>query len=355
MTKGGDISLRKTAKVIGVNAPYLSQMINGKRLWNPEIKARYDALPANTSGNTRVKCEGSVPQNSYLAHSSSGLGHRPLKAVESSDLTPVATTQSLNEYLKRMQNQGMSEEHISKSAAYLGRYCDWLATNSATTNAESAEKYLSKSNHTKPNTRAKYATYLKAFLKYLDIPFDLTVKVPKPLPEYVEGSEIEKIVEWIKNRKTYRDTIDADLTLIETAMKTGMRRSEMGNLKVEDINLDKCRLYVRGGKGDKDRVIPIHPDLVEGLRRLIEGKAGNDSVFGLLPRSIGNKFRHWSKKAGVKIHTHSFRHYFATNLVEKGANIKVVQELLGHTSLDTTQIYLSVKPDHLEDAIGLLD
>ena len=293
-----------------------------------------------------------------MAHSSSGLGHRPLKADEQADFnspTPVGTTQSLNKYLQHMKNKGMSDEHISKSAEYLGRYCEWLVTTFVTISPESAENFLSKSNHTKPNTRAKYITYLKAFLKYLDIPFDLTVKVPKTLPEYVEGSEIEKIVEWIKNRKTYRDTVDADLTLIQTAMKTGMRRSEMGNLKVEDINLDKGRLYVRGGKGDKDRVIPIHPDLVEGLRRLIEGKAGNDSVFGLLPRSIGNKFRQWSKKAGVKIHTHSFRHYFATNLVEKGANIRVVQELLGHTSLDTTQIYLSVKPDHLEDAIQLLE
>ena len=293
-----------------------------------------------------------------MAHSSSGLGHRPLKADKQADFnspTPVGTTQSLNKYLQHMENQGMSDEHISKSAEYLGRYCEWLVTTFVTISPESAENFLSKSNHTKPNTRAKYATYLKAFLKYLDIPFDLTVKVPKTLPEYVEGSEIEKIVEWIKNRKTYRDTVGADLTLIETAMKTGMRRSEMGNLKVEDINLDKGRLYVRGGKGDKDRVIPIHPDLLEGLRRLIEGKAGNDSVFGLLPRSIGNKFRQWSKKAGVNIHTHSFRHYFATNLVEKGANIKVVQELLGHTSLDTTQIYLSVKPDHLKDAIQLLE
>ena len=221
--------------------------------------------------------------------------------------------------------------------------------------AKSAEKYLSKSNHLKPNSRAKYATYLKGFLNYLDIPFDLTVKVPKPLPEYVEVSEIEKIVEWIKNRKTYRNTIEADLTLIETLKKTGMRRSELGNLKVEDTNLDKNRLYVRRGKGDKDRVIPIHTDLAERLTRLVEGKAGDDRVFGLLPRSIGNKFREWSKSAGVDLHTHSFRHYFATTLVEKGANIKVVQELLGHTSLATTQVYLSVKADHLEDAIQLLE
>ena len=99
----------------------------------------------------------------------------------------------------------------------------------------------------------------------------------------------------------------------------------------------------------------IHTDLAERLTRLVEGKAGDDSVFGLLPRSIGNKFREWSKSAGVDLHTHSFLHYFATTLVEKGANIKVVQELLGHTSLATTQVYLSVKADHLEDAIQLLE
>ena len=297
-----------------------------------------------------------------MAHSSSGLGHRPLKAeiLSNSELPSEPTSdlgarQALEDYVIHLKNRGISDRHISDLLVYLEKYCEWLVNTCEHLSAKSAEKYLSKSNHLKPNSRAKYATYLKGLLNYLGIPFDLTVKVPKTLPEYVEVSEIEKIVEWIKNRKTYRDTIDADLILIETAMKTGMRRSEMGNLKVEDINLDKGRLYVRGGKGDKDRVIPIHPDLVEGLTRLLEGKAGNESVFGLLPRSIGNKFRQWSKKAGVNIHTHSFRHYFATSLVEKGANIKVVQELLGHTNLNTTQVYLSVKADHLEDAIQLLE
>ena len=79
------------------------------------------------------------------------------------------------------------------------------------------------------------------------------------------------------------------------------------------------------------------------------------SFFGLKPRSLGNKFRLWAKEAGVDLHTHSFRHYFATTLVERGANIRVVQELLGHSSLATTQVYLSVTADHLEEAIGLLD
>ena len=67
------------------------------------------------------------------------------------------------------------------------------------------------------------------------------------------------------------------------------------------------------------------------------------------------KFYIWAKKAGVSLHTHSFRHYFATTLVEKGASVRVVQELLGHSSLNTTQVYLSVTANHLEEAIGLLD
>ena len=88
------MSLRKQAKIIGVSAPYLSQMINGKRPWNMVIKARYDELVANTFANTSVKhevkcvCEKS---NLGVAHSSSGRGHRPLKA-EITGSNPVCAT-----------------------------------------------------------------------------------------------------------------------------------------------------------------------------------------------------------------------------------------------------------------------
>jgi site-specific recombinase XerD len=143
--------------------------------------------------------------------------------------------------------------------------------------------------------------------------------------------------------------------LVETAIKTGMRRSELANLLVSHISFESNRLVVVAGKGSKDRAIPISSRLKLDLQILCSDKKSNDRVFGLNPRSLGLKIREWADKAGVPSHTHSFRHYFATTLVEKGANIRVVQELFGHSSLNTTQVYLSVTANHLEEAIGLLD
>ena len=93
------MSLRKQAKIIGVSAPYLSQMINGKRPWNMVIKARYDELVANTFANTPLKYEVKYvgeKSNLGVAHSSSGRGHRPLKA-EITGSNPVCATNLLVE------------------------------------------------------------------------------------------------------------------------------------------------------------------------------------------------------------------------------------------------------------------
>ena len=109
------------------------------------------------------------------------------------------------------------------------------------------------------------------------------------------------------------------------------------------------------GKGSRDRVIPISKKLELDLKELCSHKQLNDRVFGLTPQSLGLKINDWAKKSDVPMHTHSFRHYFATRLLEKGVNIRVVQELLGHSSLNTTQVYLSITANHLREAIDILE
>ena len=195
---------------------------------------------------------------------------------------------------------------------------------------------------------------MKGFLKYLGIDFDISIKRPHLLPEHVYEKDIQKLKATITNHMTHKGSVFRDLMIIETAIKTGLRRAELANLLVRHINFGSRSLTVIGGKGSRDRVIPITIKLELDLKKLCLEKEPKDRVFGLAPQSLGLKINDWAKKSEVPIHTHSFRHYFATRLLEKGANIRVVQELLGHSSLNTTQVYLSVTPKHLNDAINLL-
>ena len=282
----------------------------------------------------------------YTSPAKGGIKHHP---------TPTFSHENaLQGYVESLHNRGLSENYIETSEKFLRRYLDWLATTSATINPKSAEKYLSISNHLKLNTRKRYADYLRAFLKYFGMEFGITIKRPHLLPEIVTDEDVEKLKDTIRNHHSWKSSIANDLAIIETLSKTGMRRAELANLIVGDVNLNKCRVLVHG-KGNKDRVIPFGAELCEILTEICQGKAEDERVFGMNKRSLGVKIHKWAVKAGVNLHTHSFRHYFASKLVERGANVRVVQELLGHSSLATTQVYLSVTADHLEDAIGLLD
>ena len=261
---------------------------------------------------------------------------------------------ALNAYIGSLHNRGLSDNYIETSGKFLRRYLSWIGNTGNSINPENAEKYLSKSNHLKLNTRKRYADYLRAFLKYLGMEFGITIRRPNLLPESVSDEDVEKLKDAIRNHHSWKRSITNDLAIIETLSKTGMLRAELANLTVGDVDLNKCRVLVHG-KGNKDSVIPFGAELFEILTEICQGKAEDERVFGMTKKNLGVKIHKWALKAGVNLHTHSFRHYFATKLVEKGANIRVVQELLGHSSLNTTQVYLSVTAGHLEDAIGLLD
>jgi len=142
--------------------------------------------------------------------------------------------------------------------------------------------------------------------------------------------------------------------LVVLGWRTGLRRAELANLLTRDIHGDS--LIVRGGKGKKDRLIPLTQDVAARLHEFINAKDPEERVLGLSPESLGMKVKQLAKKAGLSdFHTHTLRHKFATDVLESGTNVKVLQSLLGHENLNTTEVYLSITDRELYAAAKRLD
>ena len=167
-------------------------------------------------------------------------------------------------------------------------------------------------------------------------------KVPKRLPVSLTKEEIKKLINSIKNEK--------HKLMIKVLYSSGMRVSELTNLRIEDLELDKNYGFIRQGKGNKDRLFIIAKNVKQDILRLI--KKENLGSEGFLFISLRNKkydigsirlmLKNSAKKAEIKknISPHTLRHSFATHLVENGYSVSEIQALLGHKSPETTFIYL---------------
>jgi len=246
-----------------------------------------------------------------------------------------------------------SARGIHEAERVLNHFHDYLGEFPPT--PELAKSFLSQFKERKPTTIARYAAILKVFFKWYGEELDIKIRVPKILPSYVEKADVEKLLEAMRSKRSHNDTIDRDILLVNLAIHTGLRRSELANLRVGDIDLERQLLIVRQGKGSKDRVIPLSNSTCEKLAVYIRGKEKDISLFGLVPASISGKMRTFAAKAGVKLHAHSLRDYFATLLSEKGATIREIQTLLGHSNLTHTERYTLHTDKHLKDAIEMID
>lgn len=217
---------------------------------------------------------------------------------------------------------------------------------------------------------ARKLSELRSFCRYLlqeeqlhSNPFDLvsSPKVPKRLPRYLKHEEIEALL-----RAPDLSTAQGqrDRAILELLYASGVRLSELVGLSLGDLSLDTGRLVV-WGKGGKERIVLLGEPAVQALRTYIrDGRAKllkkkpTDALFlnrfggRLSRRSIGYILDKYSKLAGLwmKVTPHLLRHTFATHMLEGGANLRVVQELLGHAQPTTTEIYSHVTPTRLREA-----
>ena len=190
-----------------------------------------------------------------------------------------------------------------------------------------------------------------------------TPKLPKKLPKIISDNEIEILFKAIDR---YKPLGFRNYVLLEMLFSCGLRSSEVVNMTIKDIRIERSQILIHG-KGGKDRYVPLHEKMIADLkhyltytRPVLLAKGSNAEeikVFinykgsSLTSRGLQVILKQITKNAGetYKIYPHMLRHAFATTLLNHGADLRVVQELLGHKHLRSTQIYTHVSSEILKE------
>ena len=223
-----------------------------------------------------------------------------------------------------------------------------------------------------PRSVARILSGVRSFYRFLTIekevetdPTELleSPKIGKHLPEVLSLPEIDAIEAAIDQSKPEGVR---DIAIIEVLFSCGLRISELCNLKISELYLEEGYIRVHG-KGRKERLVPIGDTAINRLRDWFVIRQGftvkpgeEDYVFVSLRRgkhlsriSLFVYIKDYAAKAGIRktISPHTFRHSFATQLLEGGANLRAIQAMLGHEDISTTEIYMHIDKSHLRQEI----
>jgi len=177
----------------------------------------------------------------------------------------------------------------------------------------------------------------------------------KALPDTLSKTEIQSILENTSNIK--------HRCILELIYSAGLRRNEILQMKLGDIDSKRMLIKIRGGKGKKDRYSLLSKNVLNHLRQYFRAYKPKDWLFEgqdggqYSSTSITRVLKSSASKAGIKkrVHLHMLRHSFATHLLEQGTNLRVIQNLLGHESIQTTEIYTHVSNLEIQKVINPID
>ena len=277
-------------------------------------------------------------------------------------------------FLELEKNASMNT--ISSYKIDLARYLDYLETKEIVLPNKIKEKYITtflgllRDLGLSPSSVSRNLSSIKMFHKFLvgDGVSKInpaenieTPKLSKTLPDVLNQDEIETIL----NQPNPMEPLGIrDKTILETMYATGMRVTEVIKFKQSDIYKEDGFVKIFG-KGSKERLVPIGRSALRWIEKyrhevrnkLTEKGMGQDVLFlnvrgkPMSRMAVWNIVRAYTLKSGIKkeVHPHTFRHSFATHLLEGGADLRAVQEMLGHTDISTTQIYTHVTNQQLKE------
>ena len=258
--------------------------------------------------------------------------------------------------------RGFSRQTSKMYLFYNRKFLEFIKKSPADIEVDDIREFLAykMSDHSLSNASI---ALIKASLKFLytdmlgkNLSLVKTPKASKKLPVVLSRREIKQLLEKTDNAK--------HKLLIELLYSSGLRLSECINLKYTDIDIDEGTGWVRLGKGSKDRIFIISEMFGKDLLdyKQVRGADGKGYVFTvngrkMSPRGIQHAIKTASKRAGLdkEVHVHTLRHSFATHLLENGVDIRKIQKLLGHSNLQTTQIYTQVSSEEIKKIKSPLD
>lgn len=288
----------------------------------------------------------------------------------------MAINNILMDYLHYLKvERGLSENTINSYGIDLKLFLEYLRENEIPSfkqvNKEVIVNYMqSEKNNNKANSSIlRSVSSLRKFFQYLAqekiIEKDpmLLIDTPKKkqhLPQVLTKEEVEKL---LRSHNTGQVLGLRDRAMLELMYATGLRISEIINLKLEDLHLTMGTLQTLG-KGHKERIVPVGDEAIKWVNRyleearpkLLKQKRSNYLFLNfhgnnLTRQGVWKNLKAEVRKAGIQknITPHTLRHSFATHILENGADLRIVQELLGHADISTTQIYTHLSNKQLAD------
>ena len=279
--------------------------------------------------------------------------------------------------------EGLSENSILAYSRDLKQICKKVGKSLVDVSQHDLEKYfiyLKGSGHSKSTTARRLST-IKQFYKFCVEKGLLSTnptsqltgpRSSKPLPKTLTVGEVEALLQVAKNHgRTEYDQV-RNRCLMEILYASGMRISELMSLPVSSVRGNPDMILVKG-KGSKERLVPLSPSAIEALfdwlklrdkkedlnfnktRKRSKFLFPSSSKQGHLTRNwFFNKIKEWALISGVKsenVSPHTIRHAFATHLLSNGADLRVIQTLLGHSDITTTEIYTHIVNEKLKDTL----
>ena len=246
--------------------------------------------------------------------------------------------------------RGLSPLTIRNYSFFVDKFLASANKQAENLNQDDVKKYLYSLYETKSKNTIMLAAASIKFLYQEILHKDFAqIKMPKKdksLPEVLTKEEVSKLLNAAETKKSK--------LILSLLYSSGLRVSELVNLKPENINFDEKIGKVKAGKGSKDRMFIISGDLLKDLKDFTRKRDDCKYLFSkdkpLTTRNVQKIVKNVRQKSGIqkKITPHTLRHSFATHLLEEGTDIRMIQALLGHASLNTTQIYTHISTEQIK-------